>query len=589
MIGRFLFFILILFSGLLLAKNIPEPLKISVTLSDLKPTDLHDMILSSLSIKSAENEERLNKERVELLAELGQEEIIHGLEALGYYRSKVSYKLIILSKTKMRAHYRVNKGPPTYIHTVDIRLMGEGSKHPLLSSILNHPILLKGMQLNHQSYEEYKEELLGEILQLGYLDATFILKEIRINTDRSKADIFLTLDTGKRYAFGVISFLNDRYPSSYLQRYVPFKSGEPYTTEKISNLYKGLWASDLFTRVRIYPETSEITDLSVPITVRLKNKALNTYTAGMGYGDETKLRGNLGWTHRLVRFPGHQINANIRASKRRNRVNLLYTIPGLNPSTQQLLLETSATKEHFDHKYSRRFDNSITQVTKFGKWEQVLSIHYLKEKFREFNGDPTHHSQFLFPTVGYIWKNLKETVPFHHGFKIQMTSKVAFKKVLSSTDLLQAEVEPKWIILMGSCTRLILRGDFGATYTQNPKLLPLSLRFFAGGGDSVRGYKYDDLGPKERNVDGENVVVGGRYLLVGSVEIERIILGDLSGALFVDGGNAMNRLRDPLAVGAGFGVRWATPLGPFRLDIANPIKRQTKFRPQFHLSFGIDL
>lgn len=590
MIGRLLFFVLILLPGAVVAKTPAQPLKVSVYLTGLTPTELHDQILSSLSIKAAENEEKLTPERIELLTDLGEEEITYGLEALGYYRSQVNYQPLHFSNRKVIVQYNIKQGPPTYINSVNVHLIGEGAQHPFLCDILNYPSLIKGVQLKHQAYEEYKEELLGKALQLGYLDATFTLSEIRINAERSKADIVLTLDTGQRYAFGDISFIDKRYPSCYLERYIPFKKGEPYTTEQISNLYKRLWSSDLFTHVRIYPETTEIKDLVVPMTVRLKDKAANTYTAGVGYGDETRFRGNLGWTHRLTRFPGHQINANIHASQKRNRASLLYAIPGLDPNTEQLLLETSATQEHYQNKYSRRFENSITQMTKFGNWEQVLGLRYLQEKFRECKGDPTRHSQFLFPTVGYIWKNLEQTTPFPHGFKIQMSSKAALQGILSTTNLAQIEIEPKWIILTGDCSRLIIRGDFGATYAGNPAELPLSLRFFAGGEGSIRGYKYDSLGPKDQNAcRKKRDVVGARYLMVGSIEMERVLWGDLSGALFVDGGNAINRFRDPLAVGAGFGVRWATPLGPFRLDVGNPIKKQTKFQPRIHLSFGIDL
>lgn len=584
---RLLCLIILLVPSFLYAKTSTPYLKVSISLTGLEET-LSNRITAGLSIKAAEEEAKLTLDRIELLAELSREEIIQRLEALGYYRAQVNYQLGFVSKTNMQVRYTITRGPPTYIGVVDVQITGEGSNHPDLRAIVCYPTLIEGAQLEHKQYEAYKEELLGKALQLGYLDATFNLSEIKISANHTRADIRLKLDTGRRFAFGAVSFVDAHYPSCYLERYVPFQSGEPYTTQQLSNLQTALWSSDLFTHVRVYPDTDNIQNYTVPIQVRLKDRPLNTYSAGLGYGNETGYRGNLGWEHRLTSFPGHQFNLNLRASQKRNRASAIYTIPGFDPTTEQLILESSATEERFEGKLSKRLDNSVTQIIKFGRCEQVLGMHYLAEIFREDSADPMRHSRFLFPTLGYIWKNIEKTTPFSHGFKILITGKGAARTLYSSTNLLQIEIEPKWIVLLGECARLIMRADLGATYIKNAKLFPLSLRFFAGGEDSIRGYEYNSLGPKERNARGKKVVIGGRYLLVGSLEAERVVKGDFSAALFVDGGNAMNRFTAPLAVGAGFGVRWATPLGPFRLDIAHPVKRG-KFRPRLHLSFGIDL
>ncbi len=569
-----------------LHKDPLQMVELSTQFSGLDP-DLTHKIVTGLSIKAAEQESKLTEERVELVSELSQEEIYQHLEALGYYRSKVDFQLKRIAPKKFQASYHIQKGPPTYIHSVNIQVVGPGANQPFLKAILLHPTLIQGTQLNHQTYEEAKEELLGKALQLGYLDAQFVQNEIRISPDKSQAHIFLKLNTDKRYHFGAITFRDKRYPSSYLERYIPFRPGDPYTTEQISALQESLVASDLFSQVRIFPEEVDSEHLSVPIEVRLKDRPLNTYTAGIGYGDETGFRGNAGLVHRLETYPGHQISTNVQVSQKRNYVNGFYTIPGLDPSTERLIMGSEATREKFKGKLSKRMDTSVVQICKTEDWEQVLGLHYLQEKFREANNDPFQHTHYLFPSAGYIWRNIKKTTPFPHGSKMQFTLKGAVKQLCSSTNFVQVEIEPKWIILLGQTSRLILRADLGTTYITKHQRLPLSLRFFAGGVDTIRGYEYNTLGPKERNAKGKKVVIGGRSILVGSMEVEKQIQGNLSGAVFVDGGNAMNNFSTALVAGAGFGVRYSTPLGPFRLDIANPVK--TKLRPQLHFSFGIDL
>jgi translocation and assembly module TamA len=113
--------------------------------------------------------------------------------------------------------------------------------------------------------------------------------------------------------------------------------------------------------------------------------------------------------------------------------------------------------------------------------------------------------------------------------------------------------------------------------------VPESLRFRAGGDDSVRGYAYRSLGPLN-----DGVVGGGDVLLTGSVEVARPFIDampSLWGALFLDVGNAALNFRDFRAqVGTGVGVRWRSPVGPLRLDLAWSPELH---RARLHFSVGI--
>lgn len=97
---------------------------------------------------------------------------------------------------------------------------------------------------------------------------------------------------------------------------------------------------------------------------------------------------------------------------------------------------------------------------------------------------------------------------------------------------------------------------------------PISLRFFAGGDNSVRGYGWKTLAPK----DDQGNVVGGNNLFVASGELERAIGADWSVAVFYDTGNAFNDWASmDLARSVGMGVRYYTMVGPLRLDVARQI------------------
>jgi translocation and assembly module TamA len=133
--------------------------------------------------------------------------------------------------------------------------------------------------------------------------------------------------------------------------------------------------------------------------------------------------------------------------------------------------------------------------------------------------------------------------------------------------MLQLSAGARIVYRIGAGGRVNARVGLGATLVDETESLPVSLRFFAGGDNSVRGYGYKALGP----LDDDGNVRGGRYLLTGSVEYEHPIFGDdWWGAAFVDAGNAFDEEPD-LEVGYGVGVRWFSPIGRVRLDLAFPV------------------
>lgn len=119
-------------------------------------------------------------------------------------------------------------------------------------------------------------------------------------------------------------------------------------------------------------------------------------------------------------------------------------------------------------------------------------------------------------------------------------------------------------------TILAARLGFGATIADDTTDLPVDLRFFAGGGGSVRGYEYQALSPR----NAINQLIGGRSLAEGSVELRSWLWDDIGLAAFVDAGSASSAnfpdLED-VGVGVGVGARYRTPVGPIRFDVAVPL------------------
>jgi translocation and assembly module TamA len=162
--------------------------------------------------------------------------------------------------------------------------------------------------------------------------------------------------------------------------------------------------------------------------------------------------------------------------------------------------------------------------------------------------------------------------------------KGADKNIISDATFAQAQAGMKAIASVFDKWRLIGRFTLGGTAVDSIDELPPSLRFYAGGDQSVRGYAYKSIG----TTDASGTVIGGRYLLVGSMEVERKVNDMWSVAAFYDTGQAMDSLNVDLKKSVGIGGRVALPFGQIRLDIAMPLlEEEHAFR--IHFNIGADL
>ena len=142
----------------------------------------------------------------------------------------------------------------------------------------------------------------------------------------------------------------------------------------------------------------------------------------------------------------------------------------------------------------------------------------------------------------------------------------------------------KWIWSTKRGQRILVRTQAGATAEQEFEELPASVRFFAGGDNSVRGYAFEELGP----VDENGKVIGGSSLATGSFEFEQPLKARWSLAFFVDSGNAYERAHMDAKTSVGMGGRWQSPLGPIRIDLALPLE-QDHDSWRVHITLGPDL
>jgi translocation and assembly module TamA len=170
------------------------------------------------------------------------------------------------------------------------------------------------------------------------------------------------------------------------------------------------------------------------------------------------------------------------------------------------------------------------------------------------------------------------------GYRLGIDLRGATESLASDTSFLQLRINSKWIHSFGSKTRVLARSRLGTTSIDELVELPASVRFFAGGDRSVRGYEYESLGP----VDADGNVIGGSHLIDASIEFDYLFKDQWSVGAFVDTGSAFNDDDIHWSTGIGVGIRWYSPVGPIRLDFAHPLD-DPENDLRVHISLGPDL
>ena len=539
-------------------------------------------VLSQLSLSLQQNNERLTESMVQRCYDLADEEIKQALEPFGFYTPFIE-KSIDRDGEFWRVRLNVLLGEPVRIVEVDIQLAGVGSDEPALVEAVSRFPLHQGDILDHQLYEQGKKELSSTAISAGYRDAGFSRNSVEIDRQKHNVRIFLSLDTGPQYLFGRTTFVADFLNKGLLHRMLPYDEGEPFSTRKIIQLRQALLNSDYFDQVEVKTGDTDPGSLDVPMSIRLTPNNPNKYGVGFGYGTDTGFRGSLEWTNRLLNRYGHQLNLQLQPSERKDNFGLVYTIPIYDPRRDRLALHGTWEQENYDNTrtVARNASISYDHIREMGEYSIYLGG--LDEDYEI--GEKNGHATLLMPGIKSTWRLADDRLKTKNGVRATVNLTGSGEDLASDATFLQASLNSKAILTFYEQWRIIGRFQFGGTLVDDIADLPPSLRFYAGGDQSVRGYAYKSIGP----ADSAGNIFGAKNLLSYSLELERKLFGNWSAALFFDSGDAMNSLTElHMRNGTGIGLRWTAPFGQVRLDVAEAIS-EGKSSWRIHFNVGADL
>lgn len=542
-------------------------------------SSLRENVLHRLSI--AEEKCKAPAWRLNTRLDAAEAEIAQAAQALGYYRLTYESKLTRNNEC-WALDIQLTPGEPVRVKELRIDLMGDGRLDPLFQSIYDKPGIKIGSRLHHGKYEILKTKFESAATAHGYFDAQFVLSRVLINEAENSAVIELTYDTGKRYQLGKITIEQDVLDDEFVQRYLTFHSNDYYDTEKLletKNLYN---ASNYFSSTNITPNLEEKQGNLVDVNIKLDKRKRREYSIGGGYATDTGPRVLLGFDDRYIGKKGHFFNADISASSNKREAQTVYTIPLQKPAFEFLKIFTGYVKEETDVSWSRKrlVGSSYTYYQK-NKWLQTFAATYERED-SIIGTEPLSSTNLIIPSWTISRTKTDATAYPLQGWTLMSRLSGSPETLGSDFSFLQWYNRAKYI-WGGEHGRLILRGEVGMTQTDDFTDLPVSVRYFAGGDASVRGYDYKSLGPV---VNGE--VKGGNNLLVTSIEYDyKLGASNWVLAAFYDQGNAADDSEIDFKRSVGAGVRWISPIGPVRLDFAKALDDEKSWA--VHVTMGPDL
>lgn len=523
-------------------------------------------VLAHLDIWQQRENTALKKAHIRKLHQLANAQIKTALQPFGYYRPKIDAQLDDTG-TNWRASYTIEPGKPIPIATIDVQLAGAGKRNAALTRLIKQPGISVGDPLDHQKYEALKARLLARAIALGYLDANYAQHQLMVDLDSYRALVALHLNTGDLYRAGEVSFQqtgDTRVGEKLLRRFIAFAPGDPLTNDLILGLQTALTNSRFFKSVEIVPQKDRAQNHRLPLLVNLVTSSRSKYRFGAGFGTDTGPRGSV--THdRLVNRRGHSLALTAQLSPKNSSGDFRYTIPLRHPIEDNLIFFSGVSELDTDSRESREFRAGVAHTQLRGGWRQTIGITAEHEDYEV--ADIRSTSTLLFPGIQWA-RTVSDHLLFPtRGWHLSLNLLGSEKNLGSDVSFAQARIDGKWLATYAKRNRFIARGALGATMTPSFTDLPPSKRFFAGGDNSVRGYDFEALGATDSDGD----VIGGRYLIVGSLEYERLLTANWGATLFYDAGNAFNNANESLAKAVGMGVRWRTPVGLVRVDIAHPL------------------
>jgi outer membrane protein insertion porin family len=517
-------------------------------------------------------------------------------ESKGYYGTEVVYDLQVNDADGLiEIRFDLRESTPVVISAIDVDVRGD-SQSKLPPPLPDSLPIKSGDIFTEANYQTAEQTLRTYLANEGYAHVKSERKA-EIDLEHRQARIQYSLEAGPIAQFGPTDIKGtETVEPDLISRELVYQPGELYSQKKVFETREKILALDLFSSVKIGPASTMGTPDVVPMEIEVAEKPHREIKIGVGYSTEEQFRAQFEWRHLNWLGGGRHLSLLAKYSSVTVAGSVNFVQPHfLNPDTQGIanlsheqddektyLLDFTRFLPRLEHRFSTALTSFVGYRVEYDKLNKVdpATVAAL--------GGVRGSGLLSGPSLGLVWNTSDDPFNPKQGEIVSLALDQAGAIWGGQYGFYKIAAEAKKYVALGWQTVFASRLKLGVGDAIGAKKnFPLFERFYSGGEKSVRGYARRRLGP----LSASNDPIGGLSLMEGSLELRRPIWRELNGALFIDFGQVSTRRFDipisDLKFSSGFGVSYATPVGPLRLDIGFPFNPPPKDRSwQVHFSVG---
>lgn len=523
------------------------------------------------------------------------------LETEGYFNADVKVRTTAGDGDLPRVEVQVDPGPRVRVDSLSVRVTGalqeaaaagDAAAAAQIAALQREFALQPGEPFRQPAWSSAKNAALARLRADGYPAATWEETNARVDATDHRASLDLVADSGPLFHLGEIEVTGlQRYDREAVTRLANFPPGERYSEKLLLDYQDRLQKLGLFEGASVEIDPDPEHAQAAAVHVRVKELSLQQATVGVGVSANTGPRVTVEHWHRrpfgwdwvarnkveigrdLKSWTG-ELLSHPKEGLYRNLVSGGY----------ERLRSTGELRTAWSARLGRTQDTPRIERLYFGEATHV-----------QVDNDTTGRSNSNAYSANYHWtlRDLDSVLLPTDGWSLALQGAVGYALATPEANgpFSRAWARATWYRPLGKSWYATARAEVGQVFARDSVGVPDTMLFRAGGDESVRGYAYRSLGPTVTStVNGvtSTSVTSGRMVFTSSFEVARPIspkLPQFWWAAFVDAGNAADRWSelDP-ALGYGLGLRWRSPVGPLRLDLAYG---QEVRRVRLHLSVGI--
>lgn len=513
----------------------------------------------------------------------------NALVAAGYYASKVDFRVDEEAPgAKLKAVFEIAPGEAFRIsrHVIVFEDAGDPER-PLTFEAAGVTINDKA---DGATLEANQRRFLTALWAKGYPAARMTARRADAKFSEGTAEAVYTFVSGARAVFnGVIVEGADRTDNEFLTKLKTWEEGDLFDQAKLIDYRDRLSKVGVFSSIEV--SAGEVNaDGAAPVRVKVTERKPRTIGAGVSYSTSEGPGGRLFLEHRNLLRHAERARAEVAASavEQSATLDVLRPLPGFPGSAFANAAFTNETTDAFKARtvelgaglaknwFDERLETRAGLALETSKVEPKLALTPSTADERNY---------FVSVPLSATWDTEDDPLALNRGLRASLFATPYF----GSNQFTRLEATARSRVNFGANDRYTIAGRarVAATAGQALRSLPVNKRVFSGGGSSVRGYDYQAVGPLDVN----GVPIGGRSAIEAAIEARAKILAEVQIAAFVDAGavysESFPNFTGDYLVGAGFGVRYMTPIGPIRLDVATPLEnRPSDPNFQFYISLG---